>query len=297
MRVLMRAYRRERTHGREHPEWFNWVKTYVDWLMLQQREDGSFPRRWLPGSNEVAETTGTTSYCPVPLLIMMTEETDDPKYLQAAIRAAEYVWVNWGTRGLFIGGASDNPNITDKEAGMLSMEAYLSLYESTKDPEWLERAKAAADFAESWIWIWNLPMPVDADDANLHWKKGVPTIGLQGITAQAAGGVDEYLDWAVPSYAKLYKYTNDQHYLDVARILLHNTKSMVALPGRQYDMKGIGWQQEHWRMGPGGSGRGVGSHRFWLPWISANHLYGITGLEEFDPALYRELSEGIGNSQ
>jgi hypothetical protein len=295
MRVLMRAYLRERTLGREHPEWFNWMKTYVDWLILQQRADGSFPRRWLPGSNEVAELTGTTSYCPVPLLIMMTRETGDPKYLQAAVRAAEYVWVNWGTRGLFIGGASDNPNITDKEAGMLSMEAYLSLFEETKNTEWLQRAKAAADFTESWIWIWNLPMPVDADDANLHWKKGVPTIGLQGITAQGAGGVDEYLDWSVPSYAKLYKYTSDQHYLDVARILLHNTKSMVALPGRLYDMKGIGWQQEHWRLGPGGSGRGVGSHRFWLPWISANHLYSITGLEEFDPALFRELSKGIDN--
>ena len=292
MRVLMRAYRRERALGRQHPEWFNWVKTYVDWLILQQREDGSFPRRWKPGSNEVAEPTGTTSYCPVPLLVMMTEETGDPKYKQAAIRAAEYIWTNYGTRGLFVGGASDNPNITDKEAGMLSMEAFLSLYESTKEPKWLERAKAAADYTESWIWIWNLPMPVDADDAHLHWKKGVPTVGVQGITARVAGSVDEYLDWAVPSYAKLYKYTKDQHYLDVARVLLHDTKSMVALPGRQYDMKGIGWQQEGWRMGPGGPGRGVGGHRFWLPWISANHLYGITGLEEFDPALYQRLSKG-----
>ena len=134
-------------------------------------------------------------------------------------------------------------------------------------------------------------MPIDADDTQLHWKKGVSTIGVQGITAQVAGSVDEYLDWAVPSYAKLYKYTGDQHYLDVARILLHNTKSMVALPGRQYDMKGIGWQQEGWRMGPGGSGRGIGGHRFWLPWVSANHLYGITGLEEFDPELYKSLAK------
>ena len=204
MRVLMRAYRRERALGRQHPEWFNWVKTYVDWLILQQRPDGSFPRRWKPGSSEVEEPTGTTSYNPVPLLVMMTEETGDPKYKQAAIRAAEYVWANWGTRGVFIGGASDNPNITDKEAGMLSMEAYLSLYDSTKEPKWLERAKAAADFAESWIWIWNVPMPLDANDAQLHWKKGVPAIGFQGITAAVAGGVDEYLDWAVPSYAKLY---------------------------------------------------------------------------------------------
>jgi hypothetical protein len=289
MRVLMRAYRRERDHGYQHPEWFSWVKTYVDWLIQQQREDGSFPRRWKSGSSEVAETTGTTSYCPVPLLVIISEETGDPKYRQSAIRAAEYVWTNFGTRGLFVGGASDNPNITDKEAGMLSMEAFLSLYESTNESKWLDHARTAADFAESWMWIWNLPMPLDANDAHLHWKKGVPTIGLQGITAMGVGGADEYLDWSAPSYAKLYKYTNDQHYLDVARILLHDTKSMVALPGRQYDMKGIGWQQEGWRMGPGGRGRGVGGHRFWLPWISANHLYSITGLEEFDAVLYKRL--------
>jgi hypothetical protein len=220
----------------------------------------------------------------------MAEETGDAKYKEAAIRAADYIWSNYGSRGLFVGGASDNPNITDKEAGMLSMEAFLSLYDSSRDAKWLDRAKAAADFAESWIWIWNLPMPLDADDSQLYWKQGVPTIGAQGITALHAGSADEYLDWAVPSYAKLYNYTQDEHYLEVARILLHDTKSMVALPGRQYDMKGIGWQQEGWRFGPGGPGRGVGGHRFWLPWISANHLYGITGLEEYDPALFKKLS-------
>ena len=42
-------------------------------------------------------------------------------------------------------------------------------------------------------------------------------------------------------------------------------------------------------MGPGVS-RGVGGHRFWLPWVSANHLYGIAGLEEYSPELYKKLS-------
>ena len=107
----------------------------------------------------------------VPVLVLMSQETGDPKYRQSAIRAAEYTWTNYGSRGLFIGGASDNPNITDKEAGMLSLEAFLSLYEDKKDPKWLDRAKAAGDFAESWIWIWNLPMPADADNAQLHWTR------------------------------------------------------------------------------------------------------------------------------
>ena len=290
MTVLMRAYRRELAQGRQHPEWLAWVKSYSDWLIQQQREDGSYPRRWKPGSSEVAEPSGTSSYNPVPLMVVMTQITGDQKYQQSAIRAADYVWSTWGTRGQFIGGAIDNPNITDKEAGMLSMEAYLSLYETTKEPKWLERAQAAGNFAESWIWIWNLPMPVDADGALLHWKKGVPTVGLQDITAANTGSTDEYLDWAVPSYARLYKYTGDPHYLYVAKILLHDTKSMVAIPGRQYDMKGIGWQQENFRMGPGPSGRGVGSHRHWLPWVSANHLHGIAAMDEFDPVLYKQMS-------
>jgi hypothetical protein len=34
------------------------------------------------------------------------------------------------------------------------------------------------------------------------------------------------------------------------------------------------------------------AYRAWLPWISINHLRGIAGLEEFDPALYQQLTKG-----
>jgi hypothetical protein len=44
---------------------------------------------------------------------------------------------------------------------------------------------------------------------------------------------DEYLDWTVPSYARVSNYAKDPHYLNVTRVLLHDTNSMVALPGRQ----------------------------------------------------------------
>jgi hypothetical protein len=37
-------------------------------------------------------------------------------------------------------------------------------------------------------------------------------------------------------------YTGDRHYLEVARILLHNTKGMLAVPGRENDLAGPGWQ-------------------------------------------------------
>jgi hypothetical protein len=287
IRTLIDVIRREKKQGREHPEWMAWCKQFGDWLVPQQRADGSFPRSWNAGAGTPREESGTSSCIPVPLLVKLSEETGQQKYLDCAIRAADYTWETYGNRGIFIGGATDNPNVTDKEAGMLALEGYLILYENTKDNKWLERAKAAANFAESWIWIWNVPMPVDADPATLGWKPGVPTIGVNGITARGSG-VDEYMAWSVPAYAKLYKYTNDEHYLDVARILLLNTKAMLAIPGRTYDLLGPGWQQENWSMG---RNRGNGSHRSWLPWVSVNHLHGITGLEEFDKRLYQLISE------
>jgi hypothetical protein len=287
--VLANTYRREKLAGRDHLEWLAWMRSYADWLLTQQRADGSFPATWEVVTGKVLNDSGTTSYVPVPLLVRLGEITGEQKYVSAAMKAADYIWANFGSKGAYLG-ATGNSNVADKESGMLSMEAFLALHEHTKDAKWLDRAKAAADYAETWIWIWNVPMPLDADDAKLHWKKGVPTIGVNGIGSDVPGGVDQYLDWAVPSYAKLYQLTKDAHYLDVARILLHNTKAMLALPGRTYDLLGPGWHQEHFKLGP--NTRGLGGHRNWLVWVSANHLNGIIGLEGLDKNLYRQLSQG-----
>jgi len=117
----------------------------------------------------------------VPLLVLMSEETGDAKYKQSALRAAEYVWSNFGTAAS-LSRRDRQPEYHRQRGRMLSMEAYLSLYDSTKDPKWLERAKAAANFAESWIWIWNLPMPRTRTTRSFTIRRW-PTVGVQGITA------------------------------------------------------------------------------------------------------------------
>ncbi|WP_321473889.1 hypothetical protein [uncultured Paludibaculum sp.] len=60
-------------------------------------------------------------------------------------------------------------------------------------------------------------------------------VGANGLASNVPGEVDQHLDWSVPSYARLYQYTKDPHYLEVARVLLHDTKAMLALPRRSRD--------------------------------------------------------------
>ncbi|MBO4844611.1 MAG: hypothetical protein J5490_08590 [Bacteroidales bacterium] len=286
---LLEAYQREKAKGIDHPHWVTWCQDFADWLLNLQRPDGSLPRSFMIETAEIVEESGTTSYNIIPMFVKLTDILGDDKYLEAAIKAADYVWDSYGNRGVFIGGAIDNPNITDKEAGLLSAEAFMFLYEKTGEQKWLDRARSAADFAETWTWIWNVPMPDDADDEALNWKKGVPTVGVQGITAQVAGHTDQFLDMSIPTYVKLYKYTGDEHYYDFARILMHNCKAMLALPGRLYGMYAPGYQTENFRMGADRQGRGFGTAEKWMPWVTTNHLFGINMTEEYDKEIFDRL--------
>ena len=237
LKALLRAYQEEKVLGREHPDWLAWCRTFADWLLTQQQPAGGFPRSWKPGTGEVVSASANSSYNAVPMLALLTQFTGDQKYLDAAVRAAEFCWTNGQARSRFVGGTIDNPDVLDKEAGTLSLEAYLILFEATQDARWLERACAAADFAETWIYLWNVPMPLDDDNARLHWKRGVPTTGLQLISTGHTL-VDAYMAFDADEYARLWLLTGDSHYRDVARLLLHNTKNMLALPGRTFDLGG-----------------------------------------------------------
>lgn len=285
LKSLLKAAKRENEAGRAKPGWVSWAQSFADWLLPQQTVEGGFPRAWEPVTGKVIDSSPASSYTVIPYLILLTELTGDGKYQEAAIKAGDFLWDYGQSDGIFVGGTIDNPDVIDKEAGTLSLEAYLALHQATNDEKWLERAEMAASFSETWMYIWNVPMPADEKNEDLHWKKDVPTVGIQLIST-GHSLADAYMAFDADEYAKLSVLSGDDHYKEVAAILLHNTKGMLGLPGRTYDLPGPGWQQEHWSLAPE---RGIGRKRAWLPWVSTSHLNGIFGLREFDKELFEEL--------
>jgi hypothetical protein len=150
------------------------------------------------------------------------------------------------------------------------------LQRSTGDAVWLQRAVTAGSIAETWIYAWDLAMPVDALEADLDWKPGVPTVGVQ-LIATGVSTCDGFLAMNAASFAQLALLTGDEHFLHVARIVTHGTKAMLALPGRTFDLRGPGWQQEHWSLA---IPRGRGLSRDWLPWVPVANVEGIMRLED-----------------
>lgn len=283
MKILAKAYIFEKENGRNHIEWLQWMSDFGIWVLDEQYENGGFPRAWKPGSGEVSVKSPASSYNLVPFLCEMHTILEDDKWLESAVKVGDFIWEAGQKSGRFIGGTIDNPDVLDKEAGTLSLEAYLSLYKVTGDDKWLYRAEIAAMFAETWLYIWDVPM-VEGDPQN-EWSDNVSTIGLQLIST-GHSLVDNYMAFDVDEFAKLYKYTGNEHYLKIAKILLHNTKGMISLPGRENQYRAPGWIQEHWSLAPP---RGKGLHPGWLPWVTTSNLNGICETEIFDRDLFEEL--------
>lgn len=283
MKVLARAYQLEKRRGYDNAEWLRWMSDFGEWILGEQYEGGGFPRGWEPVTGEVSADSPASSYNIIPFLCEMYVITGEDRWLNAAVKTGDFSWNSGHKKGRFVGGTIDNPDVLDKEAGTLSTEAYIKLYEVTSDKKWLTRAERAAQYAETWIYIWNVPM-VPGDGLS-EWTHGVSTVGIQLIST-GHSLVDNYMAYDVDEYAKLYRYTGKRHYFDVAKILLHNTKNMLALPGRHYHYRGPGWIQEHWSLAPP---RGKSLHAMWLPWVTTSNLHGIFETEIFDKKIFDEL--------
>jgi hypothetical protein len=278
--AMLLAVGESERQGVPRPDWLRWAAAGADWLMGAQRPDGSLDRAWVAGTGEPLDRSTTAAHVVVPFLCAMHRNSGGA-YLDAALRAAEHVWRTGGAQGRYAGATLDNPDVVDKEAAVLAAEGFLDLFDATGDAVWLARAGVAATVAETWTYIWQVPMPVDADDAAAHWKRGVPTAGHQ-LIATGVSMADGFLGAYASVWARLYRATGDRHQLEVARLLHHGSAAMLALPGRGHDLRGPGWQQEHWSFAVR---RGHGLNRRWLPWVAVAHLGGILRLEDLGPEL------------
>ena len=281
----LKAFEHERSLGREHPGWLRWARAGGEWIAGQQHADGSLPRAVRAGDGAALDLSVTATHLPTAFLVALTRVTGDERYLAVGERAAEYSWLHGGAEGVFAGATLDNPDVVDKESAIFALEGFLALHGATREQHWLDRAEVAAQVAETWIYCWNVAMPTDAEDSELHWKRGVPTVGQQ-LIATGVSACDGFLAMNAAAFAQLAALTGDDHYLEVARLVTHGTKAMLAIPGRTYDLRGVGWQQEHWCLA---APRGRGLNRNWLPWVSVANVEGILRVMDLDQRLARRV--------
>ncbi len=267
----LRAWAVMASHHCSKPEWLCFCRGYGDWLVQHQNADGSWFREYDWQSQPVDFGKQNTTH-PIRFLVDLWMITGDDTYRQAALRAGAFAWQHVHEAFAYVGGTVDNPNVIDKEAGFLAMDAFLALHDLTGEKSWLNAATQAADFTETWAYAWNVPIPTN--DPQVTYPTGATTTGLS-IIATGHSGADLFLAGAPFLFYRLYLQTGDIHYAEIARQLLYDTKQAVDINGSLgYGHPGL--CTEALSLAPP-RGHGV---NVWLPWLTFSMIDPLVQLED-----------------
>jgi len=277
----LQAWNVARRHGQDRPGWLAFCRRYGDWLARAQNADGSWFREFgfdgLPAAHPTdarskdPRAKDTTDH-PIPFLVDLYKATGDARYRDAALRAGTFCLRSVHGPYAYVGGTPDNPNVLDKEGGMMALDAFLALYDIAQDKRWLAAAVQAADYSETWVYCWNIPMP--PGDPKIVFPKNRRTEGLSLIAAGHSGS-DTYMAAAPFFFYRLSLLTGDAHFRDMARLLLHDTKQLLDWDGTLgYAFPGL--QTEALSLPPL---RGHGTTH-WLPWLTVAHLTPLIRLRD-----------------
>jgi len=223
---ILDAYVFLHNRGEEKETWFDYCLKTANWLLKVQNDDGSFYRSYNYDETMCMDSRANTPSI-IRFLVEMFVITGDEGYRSAAVKAGEWTFDNLYINMEYRGGTCDNKDILDKEAGIYALFAFLSLYDLTGDDKWLEASKGAADYVETYTYIWNFP--VTTPYPTMPFNKN--HISGQSHIVAGFGGADVYMACGGYVYYRLYLLTGDEHYRDYAEFIYINSKQANDIDG------------------------------------------------------------------
>src|SRR5207248_7200931 len=158
---MSRAAHLEDGNGSPHPAWTQAIGSNVGFALASQRADGAFPA-YVNGKSGAAQSwEGAAGMLWIAALLEGSIGMDRAMKA-AAVEAAELAGAYYArfVEGEFIYGAPEDVGLSpSSEDGYNAVIAYVSLYEATRSPRWLELARRAAEWMLSFRWSYNLAFP------------------------------------------------------------------------------------------------------------------------------------------
>jgi len=266
MSSLLYAWNVEKKQGINHETWLQMVIKVADWLLMNQQVDGSFPQQYNFLDGQVIDSSKNNTSNVIPFLVDLYFITQDEKYHKAVTKAGNFIYQEIHQKFNYAGGAADNPNVPDKEAISMALRGFLALYDLDKSSHWLEAAKQAVYYYQTWVYAWELPLL--QDDPYAIFPKTRSVTGLS-LIATANNASDTYAAVDAFHVFRVYLYTLDKNLLHFSKLLLYNTKQYInwdvqdPIPGFATGFLGEALTVTVPR------GRGV---HYYLPWQTYNLL-------------------------
>lgn len=247
MEGLLSAWCFAKKNGISKSYWLKACTRFGDWLVNNQNSDGSYYFSFnhntiINGKHPITDYNKYLTICAIRYLTELYIATNNNTYKDAALKAGEFCYTNIYQNYHYLACVIDNPHSYDSESGQMALNGFLSLYDLTNDPKWLNAAEQAATYTESWVYSFEIPVENDRTTAT-SFPKDRSIVG-QHLIAIAQSAADLGFTWSSFAFYQLYLETGNKHYLQVARMSAHNTKQSMNWDQSLYPGQAKGLQIE-----------------------------------------------------
>ena len=222
-------------------------------ILLSQKRRGNVPETWIEGYKKLAEaiyrlwqnygqfgqfidTENETiligSTCSAGIasggLALASEILGEKKYLSAAIESGKHYYNEYILKGLTNGGPGEIMQAPDSESAFGLLEAYVMLYEITRDAYWLPIAEDTAKQCASWC----MPYDFDFPEESVFGKLKMHTTGSVFANVQNKHSAPGICTLSGASLLKLYRATGNSLYKELLREIAHNITQYLSRKDR-----------------------------------------------------------------
>ena len=260
MHYLLLAYIEESEAGHDHPEWLAAVRHFCDALIGLQNADGSWNRAYSMEGEPFTQPPewfgrtplerGSGSLFPCEVLVNLYRLTKDARYLDSALKAADFIRNTYVPQIQYVGGLNDTTHIKsvkiDSVGVMFAMRSLWMCYDATGEERYLIASRDAARALASWIYLWDVPFAPET----LLGENGFRTTGWAVCDVIPAGSyVDDELPEFIPDMLQIALATRDRHLLKLCKAVTYGMQHGLSMPGHMYGYAMPGVQCEGYLTG------------------------------------------------
>ncbi|NLU90451.1 hypothetical protein [Chitinophaga sp. Ak27] len=173
-------------------------------------------------------------------LALASKFENKSQWLAVAKEVARYYYKNFTVKGISCGGPGEILQNNDAETAFAMLESFMTMYEVTKEKEWLHYAEDAAAFCATWMVTYDYKFPASSLFGQLDMK----TTGAVWANTQNKHGGPGICTLSGDCLLKLYRATGNKLYLGMAYDVAHNIMQYIARADRPIKDQHVGWINE-----------------------------------------------------
>lgn len=264
------------------PEWGEGARRVADSFVELFNRYGQFGQFVDSRTGQII-VGGSTSGAIVPAAL--TEAYiyySEPAFLKTALESAEKMYRDYISVGISCGGPGDAMQNPDSESWYAMLESFMTLYETTSDPLWLQRAEETARQFATWVMSYNYSFP----EESLFGSLGMETTGAVFANTQNKHGSPGICTHSGIALLRLYRASGDKRYARLLSQISRCIPSYMSHPDRPVAGMPPGWINE--RVSTTDWFEGIGEINPGSTWAETAML--LTAVEL--PSVYVDLETG-----